>query len=129
MMAAKKKAEDKFLEENPEVAAAAEAAKKRKQAALEKAQQLPKEVKLALQKELEEAMAKDEAGSTEDAVDVLLRREGNALQKAKAAQRDVLKNKTATQDDKDAAAAAAKVAEKRYTALKQQLKQVEDKKQ
>ena len=127
--AAKKKAEDKFREENPEIHAAADAAKKRKAAALEKAQQLPNEEKLALLKELDVAMAKDEADAASDAVGVLTKREGAALEKAKAAQKDVLKNKTATQEEKDLAGAAANKADKRYTALKQQLALVEDKKQ
>lgn len=126
---AKKKAEDKFVEENPAAAAAAEAAKKRKAAALEKAQALPNEEKLALLKELDVAMAKDEADANSNAVDTLMKREGAAFDKAKAAQKDTVKNKKATQEEKDLAGAVANKADKRYTALKQQLALVEDKKQ
>jgi hypothetical protein len=79
--------------------------------------------------ELDGAMAKDEADTNSDAVDVIFQREGAALKKAKAAQKEVLKIKTATQEEKDLAGAAANKADKRYTALKQYFALVEDKKQ
>lgn len=58
----------------------------------------------------------------------LLRREGAAVEKAVAAYKAALKNAKATKVERATADAAAKKAQKRYLALKEQVKMDEDKK-
>jgi hypothetical protein len=61
-------------------------------------------------------------------VPALLRREGAAVEKAVAAYKAALKNAKATKVERATADAAAKKAQKRYLALKEQVKMDEDKK-
>jgi len=70
-------------------------------------------------------MASDDA---ENAVPELLRREGKAVEKAVAAYKESLRNSAATKVEKTEADSAAKKAQKRYLALKEQVKMEEDKK-
>lgn len=118
-------AEEAEREANPALVKAAEAAAERAAREAEKAAALPAEEKLALLNELSEAMASDEA---ETAVPELLRREGEAVEVAKEAYKEALRDPQISEADKLALDGAAQKAQKRYLALKEQVKMEEDKK-
>lgn len=115
-------------EANPEAVKAAEAAADRALREAEKAAALPAEEKLALLNELSTAMAADTAANVSVAVPELLRREGVAVEAAKAAYKDALRDPQISDADKALLDAAAQKAQKRYLALKEQVKMEEDKK-
>ena len=112
-------------EADPAAAKAAEDARNRAAREAEKAAALPAEEKLALLQELAIAMEGEDA---DVAVPELLRREGKAVEKAVAAYKEALRNTKATNVEKITADSLAKKAQKRYLALKEQVKMEEDKK-
>jgi hypothetical protein len=112
-------------EADPAAAAAAEAARTRAARDAEKAAQLPADEKVALLQELTVAMASAEPA---EAVKALLSREAKAQKKAADAQKLISREKTSTAEAKLTSEAAAKKAQKRYLALKEQVKMEEDKK-
>lgn len=118
-------AEEAEREANPAMVKAAEDAAARAAREAEKAAALPAEEKLALLNELADAMASTIA---ETAVPELLRRESAAVDKAKEAYKDALRDPQISEADKLTLDAAAQKAQKRYLALKEQVKMEEDKK-
>jgi len=125
MQAALESAKVEEREADPAAAKAAEDAINRLARAAEKAAALPAEEKLLLLQELASAMADAEAG---ERVPELLRREGKLVEKAVAFYKETLRSSTATKVQKIEADSAAKKAQKRYLALKEQVKMEEDKK-
>jgi hypothetical protein len=75
--------------------------------------------------ELSTAMASEEA---ETAVPELLRREGDAVESAKEAYKNALRDSQISLADRTLLDAAAQKAQQRYLALKEQVKMEEDKK-
>jgi hypothetical protein len=110
---------------NPAAAKAAEDAAARVAREAEKAAALDSAEKLALLNELADAMASTIA---ETAVPELLRREGDAVAAAKEAYKEALRDPQISEADKLLLDAAAQKAQKRYLALKEQVKMEEDKK-
>jgi hypothetical protein len=121
-------AEEAEREANPAAVKAAEAAAERAAREAEKAAALPAEEKLALLNELSDAMAADTAANESVAVPELLTREGDAVEDAKAAYKDALRDPQISDADKALLDSAAQKAQKRYLALKEQVKMEEDKK-
>lgn len=119
------KADQEQKEANPEAAKAAEAALARAKRDAEKAAALPAAEKLALLQELEVAMNGE---NPDEDVPALLRREGKAVELAVKAQKEAARDRKKTDVEKTAAASLAQRAQKRYLAIKEQVKMEEDKK-